>query len=466
MSWSRVVEETPEERAWLDEYTSCPQTTYRGGKRHEGTFRMVHPQTSVMPTGLLPLVQQAAAADGIQLTVEDTRPPPPARVDQQADLRWLRDYQVDAVMRAARAGRGLIKAPTGAGKSEIFIGLTRVLDCEWLFVVHRTDLVRQAANRYHQRTGETAGTFEKGRWQRGSCNVTVATFQSLVAHMKKRNPGVQELIDAVQALMVDEVHAQPADSFYKVTLKLVNARFRYGLSGTPLDRGPVAALRTIGALGPIVYKISTELLTARGYLAKPTIRMRRCEQYSAAGATWQEVYRDLVVRSPERNEVVCRMVDKATKPALVFVEHVDHGRRLQELLQKRGHRVEFVYGSSSLDGRQRKIRHLVEGRQDVLICNVIFQEGIDIPELQSVVVAAGKSSAVAALQRLGRGMRTSEGKDTFELWDVFDRGQDWLARHATARKQAYRKGGHEVVISQDLKESFTSQGKLDFAAHD
>jgi superfamily II DNA or RNA helicase len=130
--------------------------------------------------------------------------------------------------------------------------------------------------------------------------------------------------------------------------------------------------------------------------------------------------------------------------------------------------VEFVFGKVQTHARQGAVRRLVHGDIDVLIANVIFQEGIDIPELQSVVNAAGGKSTIAAVQTTGRGMRRhdSTGRETkaeFFVYDVADRscgcryrGSDgkaryghagcrWAERHTRGRMLAYRGEGYEVT---------------------
>jgi superfamily II DNA or RNA helicase len=194
----------------------------------------------------------------------------------------------------------------------------------------------------------------------------------------------------------------------------------------------------------VVYKIPTKLLIERGVLSKATIRMVRCEQ-SSDKASWASVYKQLVVASKRRNDLVAELAEGARKPALLFVDQLAHGHQLVKLLRARGIRADVAFGDNQLSERQRKVRALENGEIDVLVCNVIFQEGIDIPALKSVVVAAGKSAATATIQRLGRGMRTcADGDDTFELWDVFDTGQKWLAQHSRDRRAAYESEEHEV----------------------
>lgn len=460
----RVVEATDVELAWLDEYTSCTVKEYRGrgaGSRVvEGRFRLYDSMARELPAGFYSQLVKSAPTAGVELIVHDERTAP-CFYDPNADLGWLRDYQRNAIeMAVRRGGRGLVKSPTASGKTEIAFGFTRYLPCEWLFVCHRSDIIAQTARRYEARTGERAGIYMEGQWKRGTSNFNVSTFQALYAGIKKGYPPALDLLEKAEGLLVDESHAQPADSFYTVSMAMKNAYYRIGLSGTPLDRSTKDSLRAIGALGPVVFKISTQLLIDRGVLSKPKIRMKRCRQEGVSNRdegfakAWRGVYRDLVVRSADRNRALVECALSAKKPCMLFVDEKAQGELLEDMLKHAGLKVDFAHGDHWLAKRQEKIQQLVDGEVDVLLCTVIFQEGIDVPELKSVVNGAGKASTVAALQRMGRGMRVEKDKhgnvvfggDEFELWDILDDGQRWLARHAQERKYAYEKEGHEVEV--------------------
>lgn len=455
-SWSKLLEATAEERTWLDEYTSVETTRYRPGHwgkiKVDDRVRMFNAASRSLPSGFVSLLKNAAKRDRVTFEVEDQRVRP-CSVDLDADLAWLRDYQQGAVTAALRSGRGLVKVPTGGGKTEIAIGVVKSLPCEHLFLVHRADLVSQAGDRFHLRTGETAGTWE-GAWMQGTANFTVATFQGLYKAMKEGNSEFNRLMLATGALHIDESHAVPAASFYQVTMAAVNAYYRFGYSGTPLDRGDEDSLRAIGALGPVVYTMPTETLVSAGVLEKPTIYMLPCTQAWSKNehAEWHGVYSKLVALSKPRNELLAEMAVRSAKPALCFVDQLDQGLDLQNRMRARGLKVDFVHGSHWLEARKRAIRHLVQGRTDVLLCSVIFQEGIDIPQLASVLIGTGKESVVATLQRIGRGMRTAKGKSGFEVWDVLDKGQRWLEDHALGRLESYRREGHDVRLIATLEE--------------
>lgn len=459
---ARVARATDQERDWLREYLTFPDARARFRKA-DGKIKLLSIHGH-FPAGLVPLVQGAAPkverdregnvtkpAFTVEL-IDRVRPHPH---DPAADLDWLRGYQLDAVLAVLRHKRGLVWLPTASGKGELVVALTRAVPCEWLFIVHTTTLVQQTAERLQQRNAEHGvpaepiGMIGEGMWSEG--RVTFATFQSLYAKLKKGNRAALDLLARVGGVICDEAHTVAADTFWAVAMATSSAAYRAGLSGTPLARGDRKSALVIAALGPVVYRQKAEPLIQAGVLSRPSIKMVRLTS-TTNRPTWQGVYGDLVVRGKKRNAVVVAMTKAAEKPAFVFVKEVSHGKALEKALINAGMRTQFVWGSHGTEWRRSAVRSLQAGRLDVIVCSVVFQEGIDVPELRAVVVAAAGRSVIAAIQRVGRGMRIERDragnvvKDTFEVWDVLDDGQLWLERAAKDRKRAYLAEGYSTVV--------------------
>jgi len=206
-------------------------------------------------------------------------------------------------------------------------------------------------------------------------------------------------------------------------------------------------LVTMGATGSVLYRVLAQTLVDGGILAAPTIRMTVCRQEG----TWSKYqYRaaeqTLIIRSRLRNRLVVEAAAQAMKPALVFVQKLQHGRHLADMMRGKGLRVEFVWGAKDSDARVRALAKLVAGKLDAIVCSAIFTSGIDIPSLAAVVVAGGGASQIAAIQRIGRGTRNTTDKGTFEVWDVLDLNSEWMERHARTRKNAYEQEGYVVEV--------------------
>lgn len=464
------VEGSDEERSWLDDYLVVKDRRFvarRGKAKYvENKIHLYNLHTDTFPAGLGHAVALAAKKDkGFTVTVDDQRLKP-CILDLRADLEWLRHHpaanidpiphQIEAVEAVLKRGRGIIKVPTGGGKTEIACGLAKALPCKWLFLVHRGDLLHQTAARFKLRTGEDAGLVGDGHF--APARFTVAMFQTIHQGLKNGNPEVIKLLEDAEGALFDECHTLAADTFWDIAMRLRNAYYRVGLSGTPLQHRDKRSTLVLAALGPLIYRVSAKFLQEIGVLSRPEIRFVTVRQKSDK-PTWQGVYGESIIKSKKRNLAVLGMIQRAARPCLVFVQQIKHGNTLKKMLGAKGIPCEFIWGKESTAERAAAVERLVRTDIEVLICNVIFQEGIDIPSLRSVVVATGGASPIAALQRVGRGMRAQQGKFTFEVWEVADKGCGctpdseegthsgcrWLEKHTRERIKAYLSEEYEYT---------------------
>lgn len=441
-----VLTATSAEHAFLYNLLSFEEKQARFMKafqhgRWDGRVRLYNRLGNYFPSGLLFLVKKKAAERSLPLEVLDSR----SRVEPESgDTAWLDPVreQPQALDACLEKGRGIVWAGTGMGKTEVMCGLGIRIPGNWLVLVHKKDLLYQTAERFEKRTGESAGRCGDGVWD--PARFTVATFQTLSRYLKNKDPRARKLLLSADGLIADECHVAPSDSFYGVMNGALNAYWRFGFSGTPLDRSDRKNVLLIAATGPVVYHVGASKLVQAGVLSKPKIRFVKLEQ-TVPGQTWNTVYRNGIVLSEPRNSLLVRMAKVAEKPCLMIVKEIDHGKELARRLEQEGVKSEFVWGSDSAWGRQDAIRRVCRGDTDVLVSSTIFDEGVDIPDIRSVIIAAGGRSIIKSLQRLGRGMRTTQGKSEVELWDVQDVGRSqWLRNHARERMKTYKAEGFDV----------------------
>jgi superfamily II DNA or RNA helicase len=333
----------------------------------------------------------------------------------------------------------------------MIVGLVKRLPGRWLFLVHRDNLVSQQARRYKKYTGLMANEMSRTPpkdW-RLVCGLNLMTLQSLAAGLRADRAGVKAALGQLDGLVVDECHVAPADVYYNA-IQQCSAEYRFGFSGTPLDRGDNRSLMAIACLGKVVYSIKPQVLIDAGYLAAPQITMVPVKQTVSAEAKaegFHGVYDELICESEERNAAIVEIVRTAPKPCMVFVRIVDHGRQLTHAMRAEGINTEFIWGEKSKRAREDAVERLERGDSEVLVASVVFQEGVDIPGLASVVVASGGKSIIAALQRVGRGMRTNNGKKaTFDVYDVLDLGSPMMEKHSRRRMNTYVREAYTTVI--------------------
>lgn len=489
----RAEDLSEDEERWLANFLTFDDGASKYRKRYyggDGKTHLFNAWSKTFPSGLIPIVLKGGSEESQEIEVVDRRIAP-AVPKVASDLSWLRDYQRDAVLAVHARPQGIIRAPTGSGKTEIAIGLVETLPCRWLLLVHRKNLAEQAAERYEARVGKRAlrvyDLDAAARPTDGSDDhFIVATFQVIQAAQRldradPRRIRAESLLRVVEGVIVDECHVVPAATNKKLAEQLIAAYYRIGMSATPLDRTDKKSILAVAVLGPIVYSIAATRLIEAGVLAKPDVRSVEfrhvgCEEPKRPSdderidfddeedeepiedpPTWQEVYSERVVHNRERNDLVVQMTRASDKPCFVFVKEIDHGSILVDALRDAGIRCDFTWGKGTAASRKDDVRRLTSGELEALVCSVVLQEGVDVPTLRGVVVATGGKSAIATLQRLGRGTRISAGKRTFQVWDVLDRGQKWLEKHALARMRAYRREGYKVkkVSPDELRGQLT-----------
>ena len=486
---AHVSQATEKEIAWLRGYLTFEDESKRFRRDRRGK---VHASKNAytnlyegfsrsFPSGLTAAVLRDAAKDDFEVQVVDKRTWPYASrtlanlfvetgIPTDA-IDWLYDYQREAVSACIRRTRGIVHAPTGSGKSEIFSALTMILPVRWLVIVPEKGLLNNAANRIEERSQEEVGRIGDGLFD-DTKRVTVATYQSLDQAFRSVSPRVTEkvinkrkriraLLDSVQGIVYDEVHMAPGDSSYRILMHCP-AFYRIGFSGTPLQRGDRRSILSVAAMGEVIFHVKTEVLIEGGYVSKPSIVMVPCAQEGDA-MTWQGAYGELVVRSRKRNKIAVELARRIPKPALVFVKEIKHGRALTEAIGKAGLNAAFVWGNEPIVRREAVMKQLSDGELDVCVCNVVFQTGIDIPELRGIVNIAGGKSTIATIQRVGRGSRVIRDgkygriiKDKFMVYDILDRdaghktAAKYIEKHAKRRMRDYSREGWSVSIDETL----------------
>lgn len=449
-----------EVREFLHDYLSYEPVGARYARRYtnwDGVKRIFSLRTHKFPAGYLPSVIRVLHEEGfVAGATVDQRIKPAAPTCSIQDLGAWWDapkdstspdyrFQIDAVKAIRKHGRGIIRIPTGGGKTNVMVRTAQWLPARWLVFTPGKDLLHNAADRWEALTGEEAGRIGDGWFIVGS-SFTVATLQSCAKGLADRDPDYEQLLrDWATGLMGDESHTAPAKTFGNVLTNCQSAFYRLGFSATPLDRADEKSNMAIGQFGPIIYEISRERLVALNVVAQAHAELWHFTTTGDAG-TWQSAEKRFIVEGTARNSRIVQMVAKAAKPALVFVKRQKHGEVLAELLRRAGMEATFIWSKASTSQRESVRTRLLHGDLQVVVASDIWKQGVDIPNLASVVMAAGGQSVIDALQKTGRGSRTDGGNKTeFTVYDILDRGQKWLHRHANARRLAYKREGYTLT---------------------
>lgn len=474
-SHTYVSDATKDDLAWLYGFLSfedvkAEQRRRQGFhvKQEDTRVRLFDRRKSRFPTGLVSIVCEGASKKGISISFEDLRGPnrklePFANLEAEPwNMTGKWSFQREAIEAAIRGevldGRGIVKSPTGSGKGNLAAAIPYVIPGRWLFVVHRGHLAADVRERWDRMAGPwlgPAGFIGDGEWTVGD-RLTCATLQTLHRAMKRGDERFDDLVAKITGVEVDECHVAPAASYFDTIQAFEHARYRFGLSGTPLDRGDRRSLMAIGSIGPLVFEIKARDLIDAGVLAEPRIRVIPCWQRASqrARGDWKRTYDELIVESSHRNGAVlaamAHALEHETTPGIVFVRRKEHGKTITKIAAKRGLNVAYVDGSKDTAARRKAITDLEAGKLDFIVATKVFVEGVNVPELRTVINAAGGKSVIEALQQVGRGTRTTDEKSTFEVYEIGDKGEPVLNNHARSRFRAYKREGYPTEVAREI----------------
>lgn len=419
-------------------------------RKWDGKIKLI--KNSKFPAGLLERV--CGVLDGhdvsYELDVESTTEPAP--VAMEAVGIDSRDYQDDAVEASLLNRRGVLQAPTGAGKTAIGARIIQVHGSRALVIVPTIDLLHQYRSFLSEHLRVEGGIGQLGDGVVDPREVTVATVRTAAKAMhvayetyefaeyddkddtEVKPQDLREWIDGIGTLIVDEAHILGAQVVYDVTTKLKCPR-KYGMSASPW-RDDGADLMIEGAVGPTINRIPVKKLVDEGWLVPPIIRNISTEGWWKPAAwgknQFAKCYTAEISENPARNERIADIVNELEFPTLVLVKHVKHGKLLQPLIDD----SIFLSGRDSGERRQEVYQQLKDGKLRVIIATTIADLGLDLPICQGLVLAGGGKSSTRHLQRIGRVARPYPGKRSALVIDFDDSHvHDWFKRHNAARRK-------------------------------
>lgn len=408
----------------------------------DGRFRLLrrtHNGLLYVPIGMLALVESILTKLGHTVTVELPRKP-----TQQYTWSWsgpeLRPYQVQDVLAALKwveSGRGCImKLPTGAGKSLSSLKIIQMLGVPTLIVVPNTTLANQWIEGV--RNALKVEPFYYHAEHRDMGSITIATAQTLAARLKNKEVSLEQF----KFICVDECHRYAAATFWKVVMACP-AYYRLGLSATPENRNDGADLKFVAGLGHVVESTTATDLIDQGYLARPKFIFLTAPKPTTLGNTYAAAYKWGIVRNEGRNKKIAAIVSKATSKGggvYVHVTQVAHGSVLNKMIP----------GSALLtgvDGEKKREETMEAFKSKKILCLVstLMGEGADVPSMDVFCNAAGGTSEIATIQRVGRVLRPAPGKQYGYIIDFTDNGK-YISRHSMERKNIYVKLFGESLV--------------------
>jgi superfamily II DNA or RNA helicase len=218
-----------------------------------------------------------------------------------------------------------------------------------------------------------------------------------------------------------------------------------GLSGTPIKKQDDRDLVLQSQTGPILTHIKVDELQAQGHIADATLTTVVIEKPMMNSLAWRDAARALIYTNPIRTEFIAKVAVKkalAGKTVLILAGNsVEFAERIEDAISN--HPLALAVRQSRVDGKMpiafvdEQFQRLRVKDISILTTTLLADEGVDIPDINVLMLVGGGKSYVKAIQRIGRGLRTKEDGGALEVIDFFDLTNPYLAKHSKARLAYY-----------------------------
>jgi superfamily II DNA or RNA helicase len=336
---------------------------------------------------------------------------------QQSAAEALRDALVDT-------GRAQIVLATGLGKTVILAEVVATLLREGLIregrvlvLAHTLPLVNQLAREFwYQLPKDVAchvlvGEERPSHWD----GVTFATIQSVARYLGA--------LPAFGLVVVDEAHHIGADTFQKAVSDLQPPMLA-GATATPW-RGDGYDIDTL--LGPPLVQMGIPEGLNGGHLSDVDYRLladdidwKIVQKASVNRYSLTQLNRHLII--PTRDDMAARMVAESfstekRRATIAYCPSSVHAREFAAKLRQYGLRAEPILHDTERRARARMMSRFRAGGLDVVTTVDLFNEGVDVPDVDMIVFMRVTHSRRIFVQQLGRGLRVSPGKTKVVVLD-------------------------------------------------
>jgi len=348
--------------------------------------------------------------------------PPAPRPVQRDALTALEQTRLEGFR------RGLVVMATGLGKTWLAaFDTARPEFRRVLFVAHREEILRQSLEVFRRVQPDTDLGLYYGGAKQSDARILFAGVQTLARNLDQFEP------DRFDYVVIDEFHHAAARSYRRV-IEHFQPGFMLGLTATP-HRTDGADLLSLCS-DNLVYECPLTEGIERGDLS-PFRYFGIADDVDYAPIPWRNRQFDSVVlaQAVETQERARHALDvwreKGGGRTLAFCVTVTHADFMAEFFRNNGVAAAAVHSGATSAPRAGSVEELRAGELQVVCTVDMFNEGLDVPEIDTVLMLRPTESPIVFLQQLGRGLRRSEGKSALTAIDFIGNHRSFLVKPRT-----------------------------------
>mgnify|MGYP003115384975 FL=1 len=396
----------------------------------DGTNKFFNPSNGKFGTGLLYSILEDLDYIDEEYTLIDSR--------EDLDLQDTtlpgyepRDYQKVLIDKALELKSCIIKAPTGAGKTIVIGSILKALEGKTgLLFFNKKQLLTQTSEFLTKCGIEHGVAFGDGVDIKPLTLVTIQSIDKVIdSHLKYS-----------EFIMFDEIHEFAKGKVArKVLSSFPKATYRIGLTATP-PKDRFSRLTLTSFLGREIEEVTAKELADSGYLTTPSIQLIELPDVDPLATEkmgYPEIYDEYIINNTGRNEIIVNIVKNITDDnakILILTKNLSHAKYFKDNIPNSFQ----LEGKDSLEHRNKTLKEFIDKKgPSVIIGTIIFQTGIDIPELTHLINARGLKSEISTIQALGRTLRKHKNKNKVYIYDFIDKAP-YLGKHSKLRVDAYK----------------------------
>jgi len=359
--------------------------------------------------------------------------------DALSEIQSIRDKGLD---------RALVVSATGTGKTHLSaFDVLNQKPKKLLYIVHRRNIAQKTLNTFTEVLNNdfSLGLFS-GKYKDLNKDYIFSTVQTI---SKDENLN-QFSPDEFEYIIIDETHRAGANTYQKI-INYFSPNFLLGMTATPerTDGYDIFSLFNHN----LAYEIRLHAALAQDMLIP--FHYFGITDILINGELVDENIDFSMLISKERVERIIEKInhygcDSGIPKGLIFCSRIEEAKELSDLFNQRNYKTISLVGSDSEDLRNEAINKLEEGYLDYIFTVDIFNEGIDIPKLNQVIMLRPTQSAIIFVQQLGRGLRKAENKDYLTVIDFIGNYQNnYLLPVALYGDRTYNKDKLRKLISNE-----------------
>lgn len=333
----------------------------------------------------------------------------PNKMQEQA-LKQIKE------LRNTGANKGLIISATGTGKTYLSaFDIRNANPKRVLFVVHREQILKKSKGDFQKILGGNEEDYGilSGNFKDLNARYLFATVQTLSrdSYLHSFDPNHFDYI------LVDEVHRAGAGSYLKI-LNYFTPKFLLGMTATPerTDNFNIFELFDYN----IAYEIRLQAALEEEMLCP--FHYYGVVDYEINGVTVDDTTSLQNLVSEERINHIIEKINYygysgEKLRGLMFCSKKQEAAELSRKLNERGLKTTFLTGDHSQQDREQAINDLEKGIIEYILTVDIFNEGIDIPFVNQIIMLRQTQSSIIFIQQLGRGLRKHSEKEFVTIID-------------------------------------------------